>query len=280
MKFSIGHAQHIGKRKQQQDAFGFARSAGGTMAVVVADGMGGMAHGDKASRTAVDTFLAEWKAVPNERFVDNALLECMRKANAAVYAAAEELKAAGDVGTTLVAGAFADDGLHWISVGDSAIFHVRAGAMKQLNVFHNYGRDLDLLAEQGMVPRVVVMNHPEREALTSFVGMENLRLIDASDDPLRLKAGDWVLFATDGLFKTLAPREMVEGAKGAAQKACDDMVKRAIDVNLPYQDNVTMLAVHADLDIKPYVPVIAVTALGALGALGAWALSKRNPPNH
>lgn len=249
MRFQVGHAQSIGRRKQQQDRFGHAQArASGLVTVVVADGMGGMAHGGIASNVAVEAFLARWEKMGADTPLPQALKECLNAANDRVFTVAEELEAAGEVGTTLVAAAFGPDGMHWISVGDSAIFHVQGSRIRQLNEFHNYGRELDLLAEQGVVPQTIVRNHPEREALTSFVGLEEIRLVDANDTPLALQPGDWVLLATDGLFHTLEPPALGQLAKGTAQKACEEMVKRTIEAGELYQDNVTVLAVKVEAD--------------------------------
>lgn len=276
MKFSIGQAQHIGKRKQQQDRSGHASMVrGGATVVVVADGMGGMAHGDKASETALAAFLKCWREADPRTPLAESLKACFEAANADVFRVADELKAAGEVGTTLIAAAFGKDGMYWGSVGDSAIYHIRGGTMRQVNVFHTYGRELDLLADQGVVPRVVVMNHPEREALTSFIGLEEIRMMDSNAAPLPLEPGDWILLATDGLFKTLEPGEILSLVKGTAQKACEEMVKRAIDAGEPYQDNVTVLAVHAEQEKRRVSLPLLVTAFGAASAVTAWALRRR-----
>jgi serine/threonine protein phosphatase PrpC len=137
-----GNAQHIGQRQQQQDSFGFSnlgdaefRKHGGILAVV-ADGMGGMAHGDAASRAALKAFLQAYESKTEVEPIADALLRSIQAANAGVYQLALEMDAAEEMGTTLVATVLKNDQLHWVSAGDSAIFLFRDGEYTQLNQPH------------------------------------------------------------------------------------------------------------------------------------------------
>jgi protein phosphatase len=279
MKFTVGHAQHIGSRSEQQDRFGVADADGAGMTAVVADGMGGMAHGDKASQSAVDAFVATWSSPATDGASDR-LLRSTEAANEAVYSLATSLGAVQEMGTTLVAAAFDGAALHWISVGDSAVYLCRAGRLKQLNSFHTYGRELEALAERGIIPPEIARTHPEREALTSFLGMDSIRLVDRSPQPVALQEGDWVLLASDGLFKTLEAAEILAGLRGDVQKACQDLVRRTLDSHAAFQDNVTVVAVRADTEgggsggvSKPLLMLAG--AISAVGAAAAWALRRR-----
>jgi len=60
-------------------------------------------------------------------------------------------------------------------------------------------------------------NHPERESLTSFIGAESLEEIDRNPEPLPMAAGDTILLASDGMFKTLDAQEIAASLHGAPQ---------------------------------------------------------------
>src|SRR6185436_12936549 len=136
MRFLPGNAQHIGARHSQQDSFGFADpedaefiSHGGFLAVVC-DGMGGMEHGDAASRTAVKAFLEAYqRKIPDEP-IPVALERAVRDANQQVVALANNLGMSEGIGTTLVATALTGTSMYFISVGDSGLFHISGGQIQ------------------------------------------------------------------------------------------------------------------------------------------------------
>ena len=109
MRYLPGNAQHIGARHSQQDSFGFLDpedrafiSHGGFLAVVC-DGMGGMEHGDAASRTAVKAFLEAYQRKTPDEPIPTALERAVRDANQQVVALANNLGMSEGIGTTLVA---------------------------------------------------------------------------------------------------------------------------------------------------------------------------------
>jgi len=264
-----GNAQHIGHRQQQQDSFGFSnlgdaafRKHGGILAVV-ADGMGGMANGDAASRAAVKSFLQAYESKSETEPIPDALLRSMQAANAGVYQLALQMNAAEEMGTTLIATVMHNDQLHWVAAGDSAIFLYRNGEFTVLNQPHIFAVELDEHAHHGRIKKADAMAHPEREALTSFVGMEKLVLVDRSLRPIQLRDQDFVLLATDGLFKTLPIEEMTAAMTGDSQTIAESLVNRTIAAEKPYQDNVTVLAISVEKE-RPSVasiPALETTRL-------------------
>src|SRR5437016_4842993 len=92
MKLRVGNAQHIGKRSEQQDAFGFSdpkdsrfRKHAGFLGVV-ADGMGGTANGRAAGRAAVRAFLQAYQAKTPKESIVAALDRSLQEAHRAVLA--------------------------------------------------------------------------------------------------------------------------------------------------------------------------------------------------
>ena len=149
MRYRPGNAQEIGGREEQQDAFAFSdigdeafADHGGVLAVV-ADGMGGLAGGRAASQTAVRTFLDAYCGKAPGDGIDTALDRAIHVANQAVCDLVSTRASDAERGTTLVAGVLHDDGLRWISVGDSRIYLVRSGHAEQVTLDHNYALELD-----------------------------------------------------------------------------------------------------------------------------------------
>ena len=254
MSFLPGNAQHIGNRSSQQDSFGFGDpedeeflTHGGFVAVVC-DGMGGMEHGDAASRMAVRSFLEAYQRKDPSESIPDALERSAREANDRVVEMAHELGAAESVGTTLVAAVLLDLGginksMYFISVGDSGLFYVSDGQIQTVNRPHIFANLLENAVNRGSMSREQAMLHPERESLTSFIGVDVLEEIDRNLDPWPMSDGDSILLASDGLFKTLSPEEILDSLQGHPQGWPDVLVARTLAKKYEFQDNVTVLSV-------------------------------------
>jgi serine/threonine protein phosphatase PrpC len=253
MNLLVGSAQHIGNRHSQQDSFGFgdrkdaAFLAHGGFVAVVCDGMGGMEHGDAASRTAVDAFLAAYGLKSTSEGIPEALERSARHANDRVIEVAHDL-GAENVGTTLVAVVVLDitggnKAMYFISVGDSGLFHVSGGKIQTVNRPHVFANVLDEAVKRGGMSREQALLHPERESLTSFIGVDVLVEIDRNLDPWPIADGDSILLASDGLFKTLTLEEILDTLNGAPQAWPDALVARTLGKKYQFQDNVTALSV-------------------------------------
>jgi protein phosphatase len=259
--FEYGNAQHIGRRQEQQDSFGFSDPTdfgfadhGGFLAVV-ADGMGGLSHGDAASRLAVREFLAAYREKTAAESIPVALHRSAMRANVAVCLIGDGESLPDDIGTTLAAAVVLENTLHWISVGDSAVLLYRDGAFTQLNTPHTYAVHLDREATRGTISQEAAHDDPQREALVSYLGARDLRELDRAIRPFPLRAGDRVLLASDGLFKALAPDEMAAAMRGGLQDSCESLVAAAVNKALDDQDNITVVALSGAAGGDAFAPV-------------------------
>jgi serine/threonine protein phosphatase PrpC len=248
-----GNCQHIGARSSQQDAFGFSDKddlafvAHGGVLAVVADGMGGMAHGGEASHMAVRAFLQAYMAKSADETVPIALHRALDEANQAVislaYQADEE-----NVGTTLVAAVIHGNALHWVSVGDSRLYLWRDRQLTQLTEDHIYANDLDRDAANGNISREDAENHPERRSLTSYLGLTPLDLIDHNPQPLLLFGGDRLLLCSDGLYVGLVENGIDSLFNRDPQQTAEDLVALVLAKNRPGQDNLTVAILACESD--------------------------------
>jgi serine/threonine protein phosphatase PrpC len=249
MRTLSGHAQHIGARHSQQDSFGLADPedhefiAHGGFVAVICDGMGGMEHGEAAGRTAVEAFLDAYKRKIPEESIPDALLRSVREANEEVVTLAATLNVVENMGTTLVAVALTRGGFYHISVGDSAIFRVTAGEVAMVNRHHVFSNFLDEAVNRGVMSREDADRHPERESLTSYVGVRNLEEIDRNVEAWELAEGESVLLASDGMFKSLEGDELLAGLHGPPQTWPETLVAKTLAKGFEFQDNVTVLSV-------------------------------------
>ncbi len=252
MRYLPAHAQHIGARHYQQDSLGLADpddfaflSHGGFLAVLC-DGMGGMEHGDIASQTAVRAILDAYARKTIAETIPDALERSAREANEQVIEAALNLGLKDGVGTTLVATVLHAGYLYFISVGDSAIYHIRSGELHMVNRPHVFANVLDQAAERGQISRSEAAHHPDRESLTSFIGIHDLSEIDHNTEPWPVGDGETILLASDGMFKTLEPDEIQACLTGHPQSWPQALVSRTLDQRNPSQDNVTVVSVTLD----------------------------------
>jgi PPM family protein phosphatase len=258
MRFIQAHAQDIGARQSQQDCYGFGEPEersfldhGGFLSIL-ADGMGGMEHGDAASRTAVRTFREAYAQKTPAESIPDALERSLRTTNAAVVAHAKELALAEKVGTTLVAAVIHESGLFWTSVGDSNLYLVRDGRMQLLTKAHVFANLLEKAVAAGSLTEKQAAEHPERESLTAYIGSAEIAEIDRNTDPVPLQAGDTVMLASDGLFKTLDDAEIARSFDARPEMWPSLLMSRVLAKKLEQQDNVTVVTVNVlDLDPEP-----------------------------
>ena len=243
------HAQAQGGRKRQEDDLG--HSAGESLDpegdhpfFLVADGMGGHAAGDVASRVAVRGF---FEAYGNRGPVRDRLQAALDRANAAIVEDLERNPNHGGMGTTLVVAAVTSEGLHWISVGDSALYLYRDGRLERLNDDHS------------MRP-VIAMWEKEDPAFAATLNPNELRSVlmggripqtDLCAAPRSLRAGDIVVLATDGL-ETLSTAEVASAIaanrEAGPQRICRALLEAVDARQHPYQDNTTLYAVEIEAD--------------------------------
>lgn len=174
-------------RAHNEDAVRVNEKAG---LLLVADGMGGHAAGEVASRIVADT--VESAVVGRGAGLVEALLE----ANEAVIAAGREGRGAPGMGTTCVACRRVNEGLEVAWVGDSRIYRLRDGKLERLSHDHSY---VQTLVDAGLISAEDAEHHPERNVLSLCVGTGQLTEADVGYAVFPLQPGDRVLLCSDGL---------------------------------------------------------------------------------
>lgn len=235
---SIGKVHHIGSRRNQQDTMGTASTSLGFLAVV-SDGMGGLSDGEKVSQKAVQGMLqaAGQASVSGD---ENPLFMMLSEANEQV------LKMLGPnqiykSGATLLAVLVNNGRFHWAAVGDSRIYLYCAGHLFQINREHIYKQQLIGEAVNKNISFSRVNTDPQRDRLVSFLGMGELKWVDGSLRPVKLKQGDKLLLMSDGIFNTISEDEIIRilESTGNAADAAARMEQQVLAAGNPKQDNFT-----------------------------------------
>jgi serine/threonine protein phosphatase PrpC len=259
MSFLLASAARatVGARSGQEDAFRLwpaegvvqPKAAGDGLLAVLADGMGGHAGGAVAGQTACAMFTEMFAATatPYEERLDTAL----RASNDALAKGVEQNAALRGMGCTLVAAWIDGSGLRWTSVGDSLLLLYRFPDVIRLNADHSLGAYLDEQARQQRISVSEAKAAPNRNALRSALTGSKVDLVDLHGEPLELRAGDWVLLASDGIA-SLAGDELADVIYRYRQSTPDEMAEGLIGAvarkGVPDQDNTTVVAVRVDSD--------------------------------
>ncbi|MGE5511924.1 MAG: PP2C family protein-serine/threonine phosphatase [Bacteroidota bacterium] len=217
------------------------------LVTILADGMGGHAGGAIASQTICAAFLQTFAQA--EGRVADRLQTGLSAANAAIAEKISEKPALAGMGATLVGVAFGADCAEWVSVGDSPLYLIRRGEIARLNEDHSLAPMLDRLVANGRLSPEQAKADPRRHYLRAAVSGEDIDLIDASQRPLALQAGDAIVVASDGIH-TLEDKEIarVVGAylpdgPEAAAAALIRAVDGAADT---FQDNTTVIVISVE----------------------------------
>ncbi len=192
------------KRKLNQDYIYTSESFQGNLpnVFIVADGMGGHAAGDFASRLAVESMV---HAVEEEQERDPALIlrKGVEAANRNVYISAMQDSHLEGMGTTMVAACVEKNVLHVANVGDSRLYLVRDREIRQITRDHSL---VEEMVRQGVLSEERARSHPDKNKITRAVGVKP----DVEPDLFReeLESGDTVLLCTDGLTNMLEDEEI------------------------------------------------------------------------
>lgn len=241
LTFRVGNLQGVGLRERQEDSFAVVNAASpGKLArqgllAVVCDGMGGMLDGKLASQCAVESLLERFQSRNPDAPVPGWLEDSVRGISDHVFR-----RFSGTSGTTLAAAHIREGVLHWVSVGDSAIFLMREGGVFQLNREHTflnalYAREL----EEEVICRERAEQDEDARRLTSFVGINRLQEVDVSLRPWRLRRGDVLLLCSDGISGVLTPPELLEAMSLEPEEGCGLLETMISEKGLPAQDNYT-----------------------------------------
>ncbi|MGE0055049.1 MAG: PP2C family serine/threonine-protein phosphatase [Hyphomicrobium sp.] len=243
----LGAAEPVDFLSELADRAAFSNGDGGF--AVLADGMGGHTGGALASRMVCEQFLAAASGPESDALdLPSRLKAGLEAANGALAAKVDDNPLLSGMGSTLVGVAFSTKGLEWISVGDSPLYLYRRGEVAVLNEDHSLAPELDRLVAAGRLTEEEARRDPRRHMLRSAVTGDEIDMIDTSKRPLALEAGDYVVLASDGV-ETLDAVEIARIIQGYAADGAEAVAKALIRgveaLREPYQDNATVLVVHA-----------------------------------
>lgn len=269
-RFDVASAICQGGRDYQEDAivtdFPFGADSG---VVVLADGMGGHAAGDVASKIVVTEVFSELK-FESANFTDfeseipRFLTESASNANSYVREHVQAHPETRGMGATLVSVVLIENRMYWMSIGDSPIYHYRSGKMKQLNEDHSMAPQIDFMVQQGLLEEEAGKNHPDRNCLTSVILGDRVAKSDCPKTPFELAVGDIVVVSSDGLQYLEDPKIRKILHRHRRKKAAEiaGYLLEAIETLAdPDQDNCTFSVIKLNHN-KPVIRAIRAKPVG------------------
>lgn len=265
-----------GSRDHQEDAVIADFPLGSDMGMVVlADGMGGHAAGDVASKIVMTEVYSELKFQSTDPGVfsthlPDILMNAAQSANDCILAHVDGSPESYGMGATLVAAVVLDKRLHWISVGDSPLYLFRGDELIQLNEDHSMAPQIDLMVAKGMMTVEAAAHHPDRNALTSVLSGDEIPKIDCPTGGFPLADGDIILVSSDGL-QFLENHEIQAVLQANSEKSGTAIAQKFLDciddLNDPDQDNTSLAVIKVEISdvakpasAKPGSTYVAVSA--------------------
>ncbi len=202
---------------------------------IVADGMGGMSFGEKASEYVVNAFFGFERHTTLAENIDD-LENRIVKANYKCRSNAS-VKNGKVMGSTVVVLFFWKDKAIVLWVGDSRIYRMRDHNLEQLTTDHSLVQEM---VEFGQLSKAEAEFHPQSNIITRGVGIDDEIYIDM--EYFSLQSGDRFVLCSDGLNKHLMDHEI---AVPLHNKNIEETTQKLIDMSLSGGggDNVTIILV-------------------------------------
>ncbi|HZR43117.1 MAG TPA: protein phosphatase 2C domain-containing protein [Ktedonobacteraceae bacterium] len=213
---------------------------------VIADGMGGHANGQDASRLAIQTIidyllpkLSGHAGVVPENSYEQLLVEGVQTANQAVHQHNMDQRA--DMGTTVTAALIVDTVAYVANVGDSRTYLYREGeGLKKITNDHSV---VASLVEAGIIKPDDIYTHPKRNQIYRSLGEKPAVEVDSFSVQLRM--GDKLLLCSDGLWDMVRDPKIEDVIKAPVPDpgaTGDALIQAAFEGG--GEDNVSVIVVH------------------------------------
>ena len=177
--------------------------------IAVADGMGGHAGGEVASKVAISTLAQILPLLNNDEMdpesLEDFLLNALLEVDHEIRITAEADDRLSGMGTTLTAIALYRNQAYVLHAGDSRAYRLRGKEFIQLTKDHSVVQEL---LDAGTITEAEAAVHPQRSVLTNvFMGLGNITPLLIQHE---IKTGDKFLLCSDGLSNVIGNQELAK----------------------------------------------------------------------
>jgi serine/threonine protein phosphatase PrpC len=251
MEIEVGNRTDVGrKRTHNEDYFGYFKTSGEILAIV-ADGMGGHASGEIASRMAVDIINEIYSKERADKDGLEALESAFQVANFTILQKSFEQEGLNGMGTTATALVLEDDQALVGHMGDSRAYLFRDATVSQLTKDHSL---VERMVDQGLLNREEANRHPQRNVIYKTLGVNMDGEVDLLG-PIPIRINDIFLLCSDGLTNLVTDQELLEiVTKESPQTACETLIQLANQRG--GHDNITVQILKVGKRRKVSIPLL------------------------
>jgi serine/threonine protein phosphatase PrpC len=224
MEIEVGNRTDVGKkRSHNEDYFGYFKTSGEILAIV-ADGMGGHASGEIASRMAVEIINEIYSKERADKDGLEALKSAFQVANFTILQKSLEQEGLKGMGTTATALVLEDGQALVGHMGDSRAYLFRDSTITQLTKDHSL---VERMVDQGLLNREEATHHPQRNVIYKTLGVNMDGEVDLMG-PIPIRIDDIFLLCSDGLTNLVTDQELLAiVTKQSPQRACEMLIELA-----------------------------------------------------
>lgn len=237
MEVEFSGATDRGKRRSSnEDSFGVFKDLN---LAIVADGMGGHAAGEVASRLAVETVHQSVLQNPHEEPQER-LNTALQKANAHILETGKKDTTLSGMGTTIVALLLSGKSVHIGYAGDSRAYLYRGNTLKQITEDHSLVRDY---IRKGLMTPEEADKNPLKHVITRALGTHETIQIDQRS--IALEVDDVFLLCSDGLSNMVSQEELHQALASPwknLDEVCTGLIHQANQNG--GADNITLILMH------------------------------------
>ena len=246
---TIGMLTDVGKvRTIDEDSilaadlsFGVNSKSSKFLLLAVADGMGGHAKGEEASKIALNAIA---RTVIPELFNDTPFTELLEKgiqnANQNILDYTAKYPESSGMGTTSVCAVVKGNEVHLANVGDSRAYVVSDDEIRVVTKDHSY---VQALVDEGKITQAQAREHPKKNIITKAVGISPS--VEADKSILTLGSDESLLLCCDGVIAHLPDEDIHKIINGSPdpQSACQKIVDTANERG--GSDNISLIILSA-----------------------------------
>lgn len=202
---AISETGPVRDHNEDSIAFSFPENDNQNLIAVVADGMGGHNAGEVASKMACDLLLDYCMRNWNRHAPEILLHKAFIKAHQKILATGKSNSGQEGMGTTATSVIVQKDVCYMGHIGDSRVYRLRDGTLKQLSTDHTL---VNQMFENGELTEKERDHHPMKNVLLQALGTTPTIEPQVSQDGWKINEGDRLLLCSDGVYDALSDEDI------------------------------------------------------------------------